>query len=135
MSGITTPKGFHATGINAGIKNDTLDMALIYSDVDAEIAAVFTTNKIKGAPVKFCIAQLSKSEKARAIIINSKNANACNGERGFKDAETMALETAAALTIAGNSIYVCSTGVIGVLLPMNKISEGIKKNMFRNCMC
>jgi glutamate N-acetyltransferase / amino-acid N-acetyltransferase len=127
MSGITTPKGFHATGINAGIKNDTLDMALIYSDVDAEIAAVFTTNKIKGAPVKFCINQLKNGNKARAIIINSKNANACNGVQGTKDAEAMAADTASALGIENNSVYVCSTGVIGVPLPMNKVSEGIKK--------
>jgi len=127
MSGITTPKGFHATGINAGIKNNTLDMALIYSDVDAEIAAVFTKNKIKGAPVKFCIKQLNGGNKARAIIINSKNANACNGVQGLKDAEAMAAKTASALRVENNSVYVCSTGVIGVPLPMNKISEGIKK--------
>jgi len=127
MSGITIPKGFHATGINAGIKNDTLDMALICSDVDAEIAAVFTTNKIKGAPVKFCIEQLDSGNKARAIIINSKNANACNGVQGLKDAKTMAFETASALGIANNSVYVCSTGVIGVSLPMNKVSDGIKR--------
>jgi glutamate N-acetyltransferase/amino-acid N-acetyltransferase len=126
MSGISTPRGFGALGINAGIKNDALDMALIYSEVEASIAAVFTTNKIKGAPVKYCMSLLERGETARAIIINSKNANACNGEQGNSDAKRMAEFTAECLRVPDTSVYVCSTGVIGVPLPMDKVERGIK---------
>lgn len=126
-NGITAPAGFYAKGINAGIKNNSLDMALIYSDIDAEIAGVFTTNKIKGAPVKYCIELMKAGGRARAIIINSKNANACNGEQGVVDAKHMGLETARCLGVPEDSVYVCSTGVIGVPLPMEKVLSGIHK--------
>ena len=126
MSGISTPRGFEALGINAGIKNDDLDMALIYSEVEANIAAVFTKNKIQGSPVKYCMSLLERGETARAIIINSKNANACNGEQGNSDAKRMASFTAEGLGVLDSSVYVCSTGVIGVSLPMDKVETGIK---------
>ena len=88
------PKGFLCSGVSAGIKpNGDLDMALIYSEVLANAAGVFTTNQVCAAPVKLCRKNLTNS-KAKAIIINSGIANACTGELGMESARLMAQETA-----------------------------------------
>lgn len=126
-TGITAPKGFKAAGIHCGIKRYKKDLALIVSEVPAIAAGVFTLNKVQAAPVLLCKKHLSKNEKFRAIIINSGNANACTGEQGYNDALEMAKLTAEALHINPQEVFVSSTGVIGEPLPMNKISEGIKK--------
>lgn len=126
-TGITAPKGFKAAGIHCGIKRFKKDLALIVSEVPAIAAGVFTLNKVQAAPVLLCKKHLSKNEKFRAIIINSGNANACTGEQGYNDALEMAKLTAEALHINPQEVFVSSTGVIGEPLPMNKISEGIKK--------
>ncbi len=117
--------GFKFAGISAGIKKSkTRDLALIFSERPATVAGVFTTNKIKAAPVKLSIQRLT-SQKGQAIIINSGNANACTGERGLKDTREIAKKTAAALGISPELVYVSSTGLIGKPLPMRKIRKAI----------
>lgn len=123
--GITAPKGFKASGINAGIKNNKLDMALIVSDVPASTAGVFTKNRIQGAPVKVCKDRLKGKVSARAVIINSGKANACVGPRGIVDAERMCTVVGDILGIDGKTVLVSSTGTIGLPLPMDKIEKGI----------
>jgi glutamate N-acetyltransferase/amino-acid N-acetyltransferase len=121
------PKGFSAAGISAGIKKKkhAKDMALIVSDVMAETAAVFTTNQVKAAPVKWDI-RVVEHDGARAIVMNSGNANACTGAQGLADAEAMAALAAGRLGILPIDVFVCSTGTIGKPLPMEKIAGGIK---------
>jgi len=121
---LTIP-GFRFSGISAGIKKaGKKDLALICSDVIATTAGVFTTNKIKAAPVKLDI-KLITSGKGQAIIINSGNANACTGSQGLKDAKEMAELTAMKLGIPSKLVYVASTGIIGKPLPMRKIKKAI----------
>ena len=119
------PKGFSATGIQAGIKKKKKDMALIVSDVPAVSAAVFTTNQVKAAPVKWDI-KVVEHDDARAIVMNSGNANACTGAQGMADAEAMAALAAGKLGIKPLDVFVCSTGTIGKPLPMDKIAGGIE---------
>ena len=121
------PKGFSAAGVSAGIKKKkhAKDMALIVSDVIAETAAVFTTNQVKAAPVKWDI-RVVEHDGARAIVMNSGNANACTGAQGLADAEAMAALAAGRLGILPVDVFVCSTGTIGKPLPMEKIAGGIK---------
>jgi len=126
-TGITAPKGFKAAGIHCGVKRFKKDLALIVSDVPAIAAGVFTQNKVQAAPVLLSKKHLYENEKFRAIIINSGNANACTGERGYNDAVMMAELTAKELNIRPEEVFVSSTGVIGEPLPMEKISSGIKK--------
>ena len=115
------PKGFRFGVAEAAIKKPgRLDLALIFSEKDAAIAGVFTTNKIKGAPVKLDIERI-KSGKARAIVANSGNANVCNGTRGMRDANEMARIAALGLGVEEETVYIASTGVIGAPLPMERI--------------
>lgn len=122
--GVTAPSGFTASGIAAGLKKNRLDMALVVSVVPASVAGMFTTNKMYAAPVALCMEQI-KSGSASAIIINSGNANACTGKQGFADAARMAELTAESLGINSNEVLVCSTGTIGVPMPMDKLETGI----------
>jgi len=125
--GITAAQGFEAAGIAAGLKKSKkLDMSLIFSKVPAVCAASFTTNQVKAAPVIVSQKQL-KGGSAQAIIVNSGNANCWTGAKGEKDAWIMVQETAKALDIPAASVFVCSTGVIGQPMKMNKIKLGIKK--------
>ena len=119
------PKGFSAAGIVAGIKKKKKDMALIVSDVMAETAAVFTTNQVKAAPVKWDM-KVVEHNGARAIVMNSGNANACTGAQGMADAEATAALVAGKLGITPLDVFVCSTGTIGKPLPMDKIAGGIE---------
>ena len=123
--GVTAPKGFRASGIHSGIKEAKPDMALVVSETPATVAAVFTTNKIQGAPVRICRRRLPCTT-ARAIIVNSGNANACNGPQGMADAERMGRIAAQELGVDEETVFVCSTGTIGVPLPMDRIEKGIK---------
>lgn len=123
--GITAPKGFRSAGIHCGIKKSRKDLALIVSDIPATAAAVFTLNKVQAAPVLISKKHLDESEFFKAIIVNSGNANACTGERGYQDAVTMANETAKVLGVSPKEIFVSSTGVIGEPLPIVKIINGI----------
>lgn len=122
--GVTTPKGFVASGIHVGVKRQKKDLALVYSHHPCVAAGVFTTNKVQAAPVVISRDQL-KHPVARAIVVNSGNANVCNGERGFTDAWSMVHTTASALGISPDEVIVASTGVIGYPLPIDKIEKGI----------
>ncbi|MBE3592164.1 MAG: bifunctional glutamate N-acetyltransferase/amino-acid acetyltransferase ArgJ [Thermoanaerobacter sp.] len=122
---IELPKGFLASGIFAGIKKSKKDVALIYSEKVANAVAVFTTNKVKAAPVLLDMKRIEKGI-AQAIIINSGNANACTGEKGFEDAVNMAKKVSQLLKIDEENVLVCSTGVIGAPLPMEKVLKGIE---------
>ncbi len=125
--GITSPRGFKAAGVKAGIKKSgKLDLALIYSTVPASVAAVFTQNTMAAAPV--VVSRLvAEKGTASAVVINSGCANACTGPQGLIDAKAMAHITAEQLGIADHEVVVSSTGIIGVNLQMDKIDMGIKK--------
>ncbi len=124
--GITTPKGFKAATLRAGIKESRKrdDLTLLFSDTPAAVAGTFTTNRIKAAPVKLCERHLIWGQ-GQALLINAGNANACTGEQGFHDAERMAEITAETLGIAKNLVFVCSTGTIGIPLPMPRIESNL----------
>ena len=119
--------GFRFAGIHCGIKKQgALDLALIVADEPAPCAGVFTTNQIVAAPVVQSRERLLKSPRARAIVINSGNANACTGLQGERDAEQMAQTLAESLHCHPRDIQVCSTGVIGAPLPMDVVTAGIQ---------
>ncbi|MGQ9607723.1 MAG: bifunctional glutamate N-acetyltransferase/amino-acid acetyltransferase ArgJ [bacterium] len=124
--GITAVSGIRATGVACGIKtNRNMDLAVISCDEPATAAGVFTTNKVKSAPVLISSERIKKG-KAQAIVANSGNANACTGERGLQDARKMTEITAKALNIDPELVLVASTGRIGRFMPMDKVEEGIK---------
>lgn len=120
-------KGFLATGVYAGLKEQgKLDLGLIYSETEASIAAVFTRNKVKAAPIIISQAHIAMNQgKAKAIIANSGNANACTGNKGIEDAIRTAHLVAEQLGIERKQVLVASTGVIGKKLDMNLISKAI----------
>src|SRR5476649_2949323 len=125
--GVTTPRGFRAAGVSAGIKakQGSLDLALLVSDVPAQAAAVFTTNRVQAAAVLVTREHLAASHgKARAIVVNSGCANACTGDAGMQAAREMAAETARVVGCPPEQVLVASTGVIGVALPVDKIRAG-----------
>jgi len=123
--GVTAPQGFLAAGVAAGVKyKGRRDIALIFSEVPARAAGVFTTNLVKGAPVLVTMERISRG-RARAVVVNSGNANTCNGEQGIRDARAMAQETARVLNIPEEDVLVASTGVIGQPMPMGRILPGI----------
>ncbi len=125
--GVTAPKGFKATGVDAGIKNNTKkDMAMIYSDAPCSVGGTFTTNLVKAAPVKWDSKVVYETKSAQAVIVNSGVANACTGEEGYGYCVEMAKETAALLKIPYETVLVASTGVIGKQLPMDSIKKGIR---------
>ena len=126
--GITSPKGFSATGFFAGVRKKRNDMALIYSSVPAIAVGVFTKNTVKAAPVVLDQEIVSKAGNIQAIVVNSGNANACTGEQGMKDAKRMGSVTAECLGLKEGEVLVSSTGVIGAELPIDKIIDGIKNN-------
>lgn len=123
---ICAPQGFLAAGIYAGIRKNPSrpDLAIIYSEQPATAAGVFTLNQMKAAPVILTQQHLN-ANYLQAIVINSANANACTGEQGMLDAQTMANLTAESLNLESEQVGVASTGVIGVPLPMNKIKPAI----------
>jgi len=123
---VTSAKGFKASGVYAGIKKKIKsDMTIIYSDVLANAAAVFTKNKVCAAPVVISKEHV-KNGKIQAVVVNSGNANACTGDVGLKDATTMAEKTAKVLNIQKEDVIVSSTGVIGVTMPMENVTKGIE---------
>jgi glutamate N-acetyltransferase/amino-acid N-acetyltransferase len=120
------PKGFQAAGVYTGVKRNPqkLDLSLLVSDAPCVAAGVFTQNLVFAAPVKLC-RERTPSESIRAVVINSGNANACTGDQGDKDAQSMAALTASAVNCQPSEVLVLSTGVIGELMPMQKITPGI----------
>ena len=126
MTTLTLPQGFRASGVAAGIKkNGKADLAIISSDTDCAAAAVFTTNKVKAAPVLRGMQQIGAGRPIRAVVINAGCANACTGRQGMLNASETANGVAKALHIKANNVFVMSTGVIGVQLPMDKLHAGV----------
>ena len=126
--GVNAAKGFMANGLNAGIKNNVKkDMALVYSEKPCVAAGVFTTNKVKAAPVKWDYNVVHNSPYAQAVVINSGVANACTGEEGYGYCMDMAETVGNEMKLPKDAVLVASTGVIGRQLPMDIIKEGIKK--------
>jgi len=125
--GITAPQGFLASGVTGGIKKSgKKDTALIYSQSPAKVAGVFTTNQCAASCVLLNKVNI-KDGLAQAIIVNSGNANACTGERGYQDTQEMVSFTAKKLDLEKEQVLVASTGIIGEFLAMDKIKTGIDK--------
>lgn len=122
---ITDVPFFKASGIHCGLKKSKKDLCVIYSERKAVAAAVFTRNIVKAAPVLLNMKTINNNN-IQAIVANSGNANACTGDKGYKDAELMAELTAQELNLSSSEVLVASTGVIGEPLPFNKIETGIK---------
>ena len=133
---VVAPQGFLAAGVFCDIKRlgtgkgshkpNKPDLALVVSEAAATVAGTFTTNQVCAAPVKLCIDRVKRGA-ARAVAINSGNANACTGERGLRDAAEMARIAAAALKVSPADVLVASTGRIGVAMPMENVRRGILK--------
>jgi glutamate N-acetyltransferase/amino-acid N-acetyltransferase len=121
--------GFLFSGISAGIKKDgKRDLGLIYSEVPAQVAGLFTTNAVKAAPVQLDMERIKKG-LCQAILVNSGNANACTGRQGLRDAKKVSRLIAKQLGINETWVFPSSTGVIGSPLPIKKIEEGISELM------
>lgn len=119
--------GFRFAGIACGVKKSKRkDLALIVSDRPAVAAAMFTTNRVKAAPVIVGMRHI-RGARLQAIVVNSGNANACTGSQGLRDAEVTCRETGASLAIASSLVLPSSTGIIGVPLPMDRIRQGIRQ--------
>ncbi|MGO1057435.1 bifunctional glutamate N-acetyltransferase/amino-acid acetyltransferase ArgJ [Crossiella sp. CA198] len=125
-AGVTTPAGFRAAGLPVGVKaNGNPDLTLVVNDGPADVAAgVFTTNQVKAAPVLWS-QEVLKQRRLRAVVLNSGGANACTGPEGFQDSHATAEKVAAVLGAGAVEIGVCSTGLIGERLPMDKIIPGV----------
>ena len=131
---IVAPRGFSASGVFCDIKRlgtgkgsdkgNKRDLALIVSEVPATVAGMFTTNQASAAPVKVCLERVPEG-RAQAVVVNSGNANACTGRQGLKDAREMARFTEQTLVLPPGSVFVGSTGRIGVTLPMDNVRAGI----------
>ncbi|MFD5857249.1 bifunctional glutamate N-acetyltransferase/amino-acid acetyltransferase ArgJ [Streptomyces chartreusis] len=124
---VTAAKGFRAAGIAAGIKeNGNPDLALVVNDGPRRAAAgVFTSNRVKAAPVLWS-EQVLGSGQVSAVVLNSGGANACTGPKGFQDTHATAEKVAEVLDRGAIEVAVCSTGLIGVLLPMDKLLPGVE---------
>ena len=123
--GVTSPQGFSAIGIAAGIKKGKKDMAMLYSSVPCEVAGTFTSNIVKAAPVLWDMRIVNENGKAQAAVMNSGVANACTGQEGLRCCEETAREAGRLLHIDPELVLTASTGVIGQGLPMEKMKQGI----------
>lgn len=126
--GVTSPKGFQAAGIRAGIKpgSEKKDMAMIYSEQPAVLAGTFTRNIVKAAPVKWDRKLVKEKKDIRAVVVNTGIANACTGIEGYENVQKEAALAAELLNLKQEEIAVGSTGVIGRQLPMDVIEQGIR---------
>ena len=136
--GVCASQGFKASGVYAGIKESHIkknDLALVVSDIMCNAAAVYTQNKVKGAPILVTKKNLALTGgKVKAVIANSKNANTCNAD-GEEKAEKMCHLTADALGIKPEEVIVASTGVIGQVLPIEPIEKAMPKLILGLCVC
>lgn len=127
---LTEPMGFFCSGVHCdvkGVRNGKLDLGIIYSPKPCIGAGVFTTNDVQAAPVRYSKKLISESGSTfHAIVANSGNANACTGNQGEVDTRKMASEVARHLNIHSKEVLVCSTGRIGVPLPMSRLTIGIR---------
>ena len=132
LGSIIAPKGFKAGSVHCGLKRSIKnhDIGIIFSEQPCKAASLFTTNQIVAAPIKYS-KKVVQNGTVHAIVVNSGNANACTGKKGYKDAETMALLTSGHLNIKPDEVIVASTGIIGHHLPMAKIKSGISKSSER----
>ena len=123
---VTAPDGFRAAGVAAGLKSSgLLDVALVVNDGPARTGAgVFTANRVKAAPVLWT-QQVVRGGRVEAVVLNSGGANACTGPAGFQDAHTTAEWVALALDVAAGDVAVCSTGLIGERLPVDRLLAGV----------
>ena len=124
--GITFPRGFLASGVEACIKRQTRDLAVVYSEYPCQAAGVFTTNKVQAACVGHS-RRVVENGPVRALVVNSGNANACTGAQGEEDTRQMARLVAGELKVEPQEVLVASTGVIGTNLPMDRIAKGISE--------
>ena len=127
--GVTAPAGFTSAAVHCGIKatSSKLDLAVLAADRAVSAAALFTVNLAQAAPVLVSKDHLARTQgRARAVVVNSGCANACTGENGMANARRMASDVAAALGCSPDEVLVASTGVIGVGLPIDKVSAGIR---------
>ncbi|ASW54721.1 bifunctional glutamate N-acetyltransferase/amino-acid acetyltransferase ArgJ [Plantactinospora sp. KBS50] len=130
---VTTPRGFRAAGVAAGLKSGGRDVAVVVNDgPDATAAGVFTRNRVKAAPVLWT-QQVVRGGVLRAVVLNSGGANACTGPAGFQDTHTTAEYLAGTLSsrnprllIGAGEVGVCSTGLIGERLPMDRLVRGVR---------
>jgi glutamate N-acetyltransferase/amino-acid N-acetyltransferase len=126
--GVTAAKGFEAAGVEAGIKyKNRKDMAMVYSVKPCVAAGTFTTNVVKAAPVLWDKKVVEESPFAQAVVVNAGIANACTGKEGFDYCSQTAKATANLLQIPEDSVLVASTGVIGMQLPIDRITAGVEK--------
>jgi glutamate N-acetyltransferase/amino-acid N-acetyltransferase len=125
---VTTPRGFRAGAVHVGVRTDwdKLDVGILYSEVPCIAAGVYTRNSLKGASLLVSMDHLADGS-AQAVIANSGCANCATGEQGMQDALQMAALTAAKFNIGLHDVVVASTGVIGTLMPMDRVSSGIQK--------
>ncbi|WP_102028393.1 bifunctional ornithine acetyltransferase/N-acetylglutamate synthase [Salirhabdus sp. Marseille-P4669] len=123
---VTTPQGFSAGGLHCGIKRKRKDLGWIYSEVPAVAAGVYTTNHFQAAPLEVTQDSIAKEGKLQAILVNSGKANAFTGPKGIEDAYEMRNVFSETIGLKNHYTAVVSTGVIGELLPMEKIKNGIK---------
>lgn len=123
---VTSAKGFQAAGLHCGIRPDRKDLALIWCEVQASAAGMFTQNLVCAAPVKVSREHVADGH-ARAILVNSGNANACTGAQGMADTQEMVELAARSLEVETSDVLICSTGVIGQFLPMPVIREGVPR--------
>jgi glutamate N-acetyltransferase / amino-acid N-acetyltransferase len=121
--GITSPKGFKASGIHCGIKKEKLDLAVLYSERPARCAMAYTQNRVRAAPIE--VMMKKDPSMLQALVINSGNANAITGPRGLSDANQMISGLAKELGIGEGLVGIASTGVISRFLPMDKVMNGI----------
>ena len=124
---IASPLGFSADGLHAGFKKKKMDFGWIVSEVPASVAGVYTTNKVIAAPLVVTRQVVKEKQQMQAIVVNSGVANSCTGVQGMEDAQTMQAWTADKLKIAPDLVGVASTGVIGELLPMDTLQNGLSK--------
>lgn len=124
---IVTPRGFKVAGLHSGVKRKRNDLGVIYCERPANAAAVYTLNKIVAAPITLTKQTITAHEKVQAVIVNSGNANACTGKKGYEDAKTMQRLTAETFDVVQEHVAVASTGVIGEDMPMDKITSHIDK--------
>lgn len=123
---ITLAQGFQCAGVHCGLKSSRPDLGLLVCEQPATAAMMVTRNRFRAAPVEICLEHFAARDAFRAVVVNSGNANACTGALGLDDARAMTRETAQLLGCAPEETLVCSTGVIGHQLPMDKIISGIK---------
>lgn len=125
--GVTAPKGFQAAAAAAGIKyQDRMDMAMIVSEVPAVTAGTFTANVVQAAPVKWDKELVNQEKCARAVVVNAGIANACTGKEGMEYCRKTAETVECSMGIPARQVLVASTGVIGMQLPMERLSAGIE---------